>query len=85
MRTALKPRQEKKFYYSLNKFPRIRHVSQLREGMTLIDNHLFKRNVLHLTETHIWLSHKYGRKSKLTGKIWPIETFMRLPNWIFKD
>lgn len=65
-------------------FEKVVSVEQLSEGMTLIDKWGCKRNILSINKTDIWLSHKYGKKSRIVGKSWPIETFLKnFPNWIF--
>lgn len=69
----------------LHKYEFVTDRSQLKEGMILIDKHAHKRTILSITDTEIWLSHKYGKKSKATGKSWRIETFMSFKNWIWKN
>lgn len=69
---------------NLRKFIKVETIDQLKEGMTLIDRHAHKRTILHISDKEIWLSHKYGKVSKHTGKSWPIDTFLKLKNWIFK-
>lgn len=78
------PRHFQRSLADLHRFVLVKNISQLSEGMTLIDKWGCKRNILMITKTHIWLSHKYGRQSKTTGKEWPIDLFMtNFKNWIF--
>lgn len=73
-------------YANLKKYEKVASKDQSKEGMVLIDKHASKRTILSITDNEIWLSHKYGKISKSTGKSWQIDDFMkRFPNWIFKE
>lgn len=69
---------------NLTHFQKVASISQLEEGMVLIDQYACKRTILSITKDYIWLSHKYGIKSKSTGREWPIYKFLELQNWIFQ-
>ena len=71
---------------NLRRFKRLTDKSQLHPGMILIDHHACKRTVLAVTDTHVWLSHKYGKRARATGMEHCIDVFLeRYPNWIFSD
>lgn len=73
----------RQIYPDLSRFQKVNSVAQLQEGMVLIDKFACKRTILSITTDRIWLSHKYGIKSKATGRDWPLHTFLQLDNWIF--